>query len=134
MTTAMIYERERGTDVYEGRSTSWIGKVGLMYPSDYGYATSGGTATDRNACLNSILFNWNSDCYTSNWLNNSYWEWAITSWSAFPANVFEISEGKLNHCNASLVSSNVRPVVFLKSTVKIADGDGSSSNPYILQS
>ena len=26
-------------------------KVGLMYSSDYGYATSGGTTKDRAACL-----------------------------------------------------------------------------------
>ena len=47
VTASMFYERERGTTVYSGRSTSWTGKVGLMYPSDYGYATSGGTTTDR---------------------------------------------------------------------------------------
>ena len=29
------------------RTTKWTGKVGLMYPSDYGYATSGGDTTDR---------------------------------------------------------------------------------------
>ena len=45
--TSHWYSYERGTTVYSGRSTSWTGKVGLMYPSDYGYATSGGTTTDR---------------------------------------------------------------------------------------
>ena len=37
VTAPMFYTRERGTGVYSGRSTSWTGKVGLMYPSDYGY-------------------------------------------------------------------------------------------------
>ena len=32
-----FYKNERGTTVYSGRSTNWTGKVGLMYPSDYGY-------------------------------------------------------------------------------------------------
>ena len=45
------YRYERGTTVYSGRPTTWTGKVGLMYPSDYGYATSGGSTTNRAACL-----------------------------------------------------------------------------------
>ena len=35
VTTQMFYERERGTDVYEGRPTEWTGSIGLIYPSDY---------------------------------------------------------------------------------------------------
>ena len=53
--TSHWYSYERGITVYSGRSTSWTGKVGLMYPSDYGYATSGGTTTDRNACLKNYI-------------------------------------------------------------------------------
>ena len=34
-----IYGYERGTTVYSGRPTTWTGKIALMYPSDYGYAT-----------------------------------------------------------------------------------------------
>ena len=48
------------------RATTWTGKVGLMYPSDYGYATSGGSTTDRATCLNTVLYSWDgssvSDC------------------------------------------------------------------------
>ena len=54
-----FYKYERGTGVYSGRSTSWTGKVGLMYPSDYGYATSGGTTTNRASCLAKEIYNWN---------------------------------------------------------------------------
>ncbi len=32
------YTFKRGTTVYSGRSTEWIGKIALMYPSDYMYA------------------------------------------------------------------------------------------------
>ena len=28
----------KGEQTYSGRSTEWSGKVGLMYPSNYGYA------------------------------------------------------------------------------------------------
>ncbi len=41
VTPSMFYTRERGTTVYSGRSANWTGKVGLMYPSDYGYLITG---------------------------------------------------------------------------------------------
>ena len=52
------YGYERGTKVYSGHATTWTGKVGLMYPSDYGYATSGGSTTDRATCLAKEIYSW----------------------------------------------------------------------------
>ena len=52
------YGYERGTTVYSGRPTTWTGKIALMYPSDYGYATAGGTTTNRASCLAKELYNW----------------------------------------------------------------------------
>ena len=129
------YSYERGTTVYSGRSTSWTGKVGLMYPSDYGYATSGGTTTDRNTCLNKELYNWDSvsDCYNNDWIFNSSNQWTITPRASHSNRVFRLrSTGYVNYDDAYR-TLGVRPVVFLKSSIKIVDGDGSSSNPYILQ-
>ena len=134
--TSHWYSYERGTTVYSGRSTSWTGKVGLMYPSDYGYATSGGTTTDRNACLNKELYSWVSvsDCYNNDWIFNSAEQWTITPYASDSRNVFNLrSAGYVRSGNANN-TRGVRPVVFLKSNIKIIDGDGSSSNPYILQS
>ena len=136
--TSHFYSYERGTTVYSGRDTSWVGKVGLMYLSDYGYATSGGSTTDRNACLNKELYNWDSsdfsDCKNNDWIFNSSYQWTITPRASASDGVFGLYHtGYVN----SLITNNprgVRPVVFLKSNIKIIDGDGSSSNPYILQS
>ena len=140
ITASMFYERERGTTVYSGISTSWTGKVGLMYPSDYGYATSGGTTTDRNACLNEVLHNWDasdfSDCKNNDWLLSSEFQWTLTSLTSYSGYVFHVeSSGLLTSGNSAYnLISRARPVVFLKSSTKIVDGNGSSSNPYILQS
>lgn len=136
--TSHFYSYERGTTVYSGRSTSWTGKVGLMYPSDYGYATSGGTTTDRYTCLNKELYNWDSssysDCKNNDWIFNSAYQWTITPHASNSRKVFYLySLGFLNDYNAYRTSNGVRPVVFLKSSIKIVDGDGSSNNPYILQ-
>ena len=135
--TSHFYSYERGTTVYSGRSTSWTGKVGLMYPSDYGYATSGGTTTDRNACLNKeLLYYWDSvsDCYNNDWIFNSAYQWTITPHASNSLNVFNLLSAGYVDSNSMHSIRGVRPVVFLKSSIKIVDGDGSSSNPYILQS
>ena len=80
VTASMFYERERGTGVYSGRSTTWTGQIGLIYPSDYGYATSGGSGIDRAECLASVLYNWDnlSDCYNNDWLYIGASQWTIT--------------------------------------------------------
>src|SRR5574344_1529287 len=52
------------------RTTTWIGRVGLMYPSDYFYATGGGSTTNRASCLattNKNWFNTYTDCNTNDW-------------------------------------------------------------------
>ena len=135
--TSHFYSYERGTTVYSGRDTSWVGKVGLMYPSDYGYATSGGSTTDRNACLNKELYNWASsdfsDCKNNDWIFNSSLQWTITPPASRSDTVLILGDaGYVSEGNAKN-AYGVRPVVFLKSNIKIIDGDGSSSNPYILQ-
>ena len=135
--TSHFYSYERGTTVYSGRDTSWVGKVGLMYPSDYGYATSGGSTTDRNACLNKELYNWNSsdfsDCKNNDWIFNSSSQWTITPPTSPSSSVFYLNFAGHVNSNNTTNANGVRPVVFLKSNIKIVDGDGSSSNPYILQ-
>ena len=130
-----FYSYERGTTVYSGRSTSWIGKVGLMYPSDYGYATSGGSTTNREACLNKELYNWDSsdfsDCKNNDWFNRG--QWTLTTRTSRSRDVFTVdSPGSLSSYGVRS-TLGVYPVVHLKSNIKIVDGDGSSSNPYTLK-
>lgn len=58
----------------------WFGKVGLMYPSDYIYATAGGTTTDRASCLavsNNKWYNSVSDCKKNDYLNRSTFQWVL---------------------------------------------------------
>ena len=132
-----FYGYERGTTVYSGRPTYWVGKIGLMYPSDYGYATSGGTTTNRQSCLAKELYNWDSSSY-SNCKNNDYlfdssrYQWTITPHSSRSYLVFYVDfsgfVGNLG-VTSSLAS---RPVLYLKSTVEITGGNGTSENPFIL--
>ena len=137
VTPPMFYTRERGTTVYSGHSTSWIGKVGLMYPSDYGYATSGGSSTNRNSCLAKELYNWDSsgysDCKNNDWMyNGSIWQWTMSPRADGSYHVFIVgTTGYVSHYYAYDTSAG-RPVVYLKSTIKVISGSGTTSSPYIL--
>ena len=82
-TASQFYSAERSTTTYSGHATTWTGKVGLMYPSDYGYATAGGSTTSRASCLAKELYSWDSssysDCKNNDYLFDSgYWQWTIT--------------------------------------------------------
>ena len=132
-----FYKYERGTTVYSGRSTSWTGKVGLMYPSDYGYATSGGSSTNRNSCLAKELYNWDSsgysDCKNNDWMYNSnIWQWTMSPRAGYSKYVFIVNNpGYVCSINAYPAGAG-RPVVYLKSTIKVISGSGTTSSPYIL--
>ena len=133
-----FYSYERGTTVYSGHSTSWIGKVGLMYPSDYGYATSGGSSKNRASCMAKELFNWYdssySDCKNNDWLYNSSDNPSTMSPSAgFSDRVFIVGNNGTVGDNCAFESYlATRPVVHLKSTIKVISGSGTTSSPYIL--
>ena len=148
ITTSKFYELERSNNTGKictsgqycndplGRTTAWVGKVGLMYPSDYGYATSGGNYK-REYCLSQILYTWNNyaECYKGDWLyTDTNHQWTLTP----------IAHAELSR-DASVVASNgnvssgnaalewlVRPVVYLKSNVQILSGEGSSTDPFML--
>ena len=122
------------------RTTTWNGKIGLMYPSDYGYATSGGSTSNRTSCLNKELLNWDgaSDCKYNDWLyNGSKWQWTISpnAYSTDADSVFYVSStgyvgtvrvGGSNAYSAFLV----RPSVYLISKTSILGGEGTLENPY----
>ena len=122
------------------RTTTWTGKVGLMYPSDYGYATSGGSTTDRATCLNTALNSWDtsdiSDCKNNDWLYNDRNQWTLSprGVSSNAYNAFIVYSG--GGLSSSMVKSDldVRPTVYLTSNVKISSGTGSQDDPFVLES
>ncbi len=133
--TSTWYTSERGTEVYEGRPTGWTGKIGLMYPSDYGYATSGGSTTNREACLNKKLSNWesSSECYNNDWLyNSSNNQWTLIPFASISHSAcYVYSDGNVGISDATR-AYGVSPALYLNSNVKISGGEGTQSNPYVL--
>ncbi len=135
--TSHWYNYERGTTVYSGRPTTWNGKVALMYPSDYGYATSGGATTNRETCLAKELYDWwydsnYSECHSGNWLYERTTHRTLTPFSGNSYYTFSIDPDGLLFTDEAFYGDMIKPSVYLKTLVSITDGDGSEQNPYIL--
>ena len=152
-TTGSLYNKERGTNnKYDDVPLYWDGQVGLMYPSDYGYASG------NNCATNISLYNYNISCKAINWLYNSCsWQWVMSpgiSVSGTPFNIFLSKKGNLldefyergdsssTIRKCSLVMGEDRrlvqdygyvfPTFYLTSTTTIVSGTGTSTDPYIL--
>ena len=136
-TPKILYEYERETDVYNNYPTYWIGKIALMYLSDYGYATSGGASINRNTCLATGLGFWSGeDCTNNDYLVESA---TLTHYTMDPFSVFGVSDRANLPSNLAGLSDSpaydagaVKPTVYLKFSVLITSGDGSKDNPYVL--
>ena len=137
--TGKICTSEDGCNDTVTRTTTWTGKVGLMYPSDYGYATSGRSITERATCLNKELYNWYSSnvsiCKYNDWLyNSSSSQWTISPYAsssvAYNALLVYIN-GHVRTYSVD-VAYGARPVVYLSHYVGVQSGDGSMGNPFIL--
>ena len=129
------YNNERGTTVYSRRSTNWIGKIALMYPSDYVYTYALGV---DNTCYTE---GYNCETYSKGnpsygWIfntNGSIYQVALTTYSNYNYRVFGVnSKGFVNHVDANL-SRAVRPVLYLKSNIQIESGDGTEGSPYVFK-
>jgi hypothetical protein len=137
LVASSVYNLERGTTVYSDHEKTWSGKIGLMYPSDYGFATSGGSTTDRTTCLATALSKWGgtdvSDCTNNDYLYSSKNEWTLTPYSDSSVRMFYVdSTGFINNGFSVSRSFAARPVGFLRSSTVILSGDGTSESPWII--
>ena len=130
-----FYAYERGTTRYDtNRPLYWDGYVGLMYPSDYGYAAG-------NSCVTGTdLYNYGRGCKNKDWLwmttSSDYTngvEWLMSPDSGNSYTVFRVlSAGYVDGYNRSNSNFSARPTFFLTSSVSITSGKGTSVAPYIL--
>ena len=137
LTAEGIYTQERNT-------SSIYAKVGLMYPSDYGYATVGGTTTNKSSCRAKALYKWDgssySDCKNNDWLFTSQssfvngGEWLLSPYSSSSYGAAVLASSGYVHLDYSHVTGRmfaVRPTFYLDSSIlKIVGGTGTSDNAY----
>ena len=111
------------------RKTNWVGKIGLPYPSDYGYSANFISCSDINLNV------YNNLCSITSWLyKNSITQWTLTP-NAYPGyadHVFYITtSGQLAEIDARNHRS-IFPVTYLLPDIKILDGDGTTDRPFVL--
>ena len=128
VTTLVMYGYERGTNrIDNNRPLYWDGYVGLMYPSDYGYAAgkSCGDGTE--------LSSYASSCKSKDWLYNlSNLQWLMSPSSDKSDRAwYVVSIGSVSNSNARNTGL-VFPVFYLNSSASISSGDGTLAAPYNL--
>ena len=131
------YDFERGTTVYTGNPTSWTGKVGLMYPSDYAYAADLGLCTVTTSRYYNVHDAVNTaNCVGTDWLHSGSIQWTLMHFSNSSSYVFNISNyGTIPYESippTAAYARDIYPVVYLKSDIMIIDGDGSRDDPYVI--
>ena len=129
-----MYNAERGTlhisNPSDGiaRKNTWDGKIALIYPSDYGYASTGA------ACRNSLYDCDDADSKANNWLFNSAYQWTLSPYSGSAYGVFFVFSGGIVYNGTAFSTFGVRPALFLKSDVVVIGGTGDEKDPYKISS
>jgi len=120
-TTSQFYNYERSN------LNNYVNNyVGLMYASDYGYASP------TSVCGSTKLSAYNISCYSSNWLFTNYNNyWTLTPRSSNGYTVFYVTyNGRVNFSYAD-EGYGARPSVYLRSDISFVAGtDGSSGNKF----
>lgn len=127
------YTYERGTSVYTGRPTSWIGKIAPMYLSDYAYAS------DFNKCNKNLQGYTDTNCTNTNWLKGVSSTAGSIYWTLTPKNsdadgVYDllpyISSSVSVGSSGAYNSFNVAPTLYLNPDTIITKGEGTKDSPY----
>lgn len=121
-----MYGKERGTKVYSTKTTArptiWAGKIGLIYPTDYAFASEDAKCTKLNV----------ANCTNLNWLSKSSNYWTITHNSGNATNVWNTQSSKAMTTSAASSAYDVYPSLYLKSDTKILRREGTKENPHLI--
>ena len=106
-------------------NTTWSGKIGLMYESDYGYAASPANWSTNMGGLNNAT---NRD---NNWMFMGLSEWTISRRSDDSSYAFGVGDvGYVDYGYVNYSAGAVRPSFYLESDVVLTGGSGTSADPY----
>ena len=102
--------------------TIYTAKIGLLYVSDYGYASL------PDYWKESLQID-NENRNNNNWLYANHNEWSISKYDGCNANC--IDNGRITYwLSDENFLFNERPTFYLNSDVVYVSGDGSQENPY----
>ena len=114
-------------NIWYGNQASWIGKVGLLYPSDYGYSAS---PSYWNSNMNTYYQN---NITEESWILNTD---AFYNWFLSPASDRVETTMNWNSIGESgdycYGFGSLRPALHIKSDTVILSGEGSITDPFII--
>ena len=106
-------------------NTTYSAKIGLMYVSDYGYATSPENWTTNLGSYDSTTVR------NNNWMWMGVGEWTISRRSDNTSHAFYVfSRGFMYSSYVNADDFGVRPSFYLESSVVLNGGSGTSADPY----
>ncbi len=113
--------------VYTGEITNatktYTAKIGLIYPSDYGYATTPDYWTTN-------VYDYNTAASSKDWLFLGSYEWLLSPNSSNSSLAWVVNNsGSAYHLNSVISSIAVRPSFYLLSSVNFAVGNGTKNSP-----
>jgi len=129
-------EDDIATDAQQEALYKWHGKIGLITITDALKATSNTTCTHTSSAnYDNRLKGY---CYTNNWIwPKSGYLWTITPRPASGCDYTMYINGVVKYISSAPVNDTsiggVMPVLFLNSNITL-DGEGNSSNPYVIVS
>ena len=139
-TSAEVYDMERmlnnkgsagaTSKASYSSTTIYTGSVGLIYPSDYGYAV---LASDCARTIPPYNYDDTVKCRNNNWLyqGSSGFQWVISPVTTYADGVFSVYIIGYVHTNDVTYSGLTSPVMALKSDVYVT-GSGTQSDPYVI--
>ena len=112
---------------YTGEITNatkkYTAQIGLMYPSDYGFATTQNYWTTN-------LSSYSKVAYRKDWLYLAVAEWTLSPRSSYSGSAWNvIDRGDVGSSTVTNSNHAVRPSFYLTSSVKYDSGSGSSIDP-----
>lgn len=131
-----MYEEERSNNVWEGGIQTWDGNVGLIYPSDYMFASSEcyNDASKYGSSSSKINSYKDDTCIDSNWLSNGDAFWTISPYATYRSSVVSVfGEGIVDDADAFDYSIQVKPTLYLKTSTSYQEGFGTKNNPYVIR-
>ncbi len=98
-------------------------KIGLMYPTDYGFATP-------QTYWSINLDSYRMGAYQKDWLNLGTKEWLLSPYSNDSSHAWVVNnDGSVGNYGSVTDTKVVRPTFFLTSSVQYVSGSGTSTDP-----
>lgn len=117
-----IYNQSSLNNIYyDNNRMSEVSFVAILSINDYLKAGLCASSTTWDRLLN------NNPCKDNNWLNSGEY-WLINSTSSRP--LYVTNDGNISYTYGG--KKDIKPVLYLKSGLGVISGDGTKSNPYII--